>query len=52
MRYVNLDKFLEDLRNERCDVFDFNEYGDIYESGYSYELIEQVAERQDVIVKE
>lgn len=52
MRYVNLDKFLEDLRNICCDVFECDETGRVYETGYSYELIERVAERQDILVKD
>ena len=53
MRYVNLDKFLEDLRNTEGDITEWDEYWrKLVEVGYSYELIEQIAERQDIIVKE
>lgn len=52
MRLIDLDKFLEDLRNECCDVCDADERCPAYsEFGYSFELIERVAERQ-VIIKD
>ena len=50
MRIIDLDKFLSDLRSEQCDVCDTDATCPLYsEFGYSYDLIERVAERQGII---
>ena len=51
MRTIDLDKFLSDLWREGCDVVNADPICPSYsEFGYSYELIKQVAERQEIIV--
>ena len=45
MRKIDLDAFLKDLWNEACDVTDLSSNWAKSTFGYSYELIEQVAER-------
>ena len=52
MRMIDLDKFLVDLWNEQCDVNDLHSNWEKSSFGYSYELIERVAERQDVVIVE
>ena len=52
MRMVDIDAFLRDLWNEPCDVNDLSSNWSKSTFGYSYELVEQVAERQDIIEKE
>ena len=53
MRLVDLDKFLLDLQSESHDVLDIDyRHPEYSEYGYSYELIERVVERQDIVVKE
>lgn len=53
MRTIDLDKFLKDLWNEPCDVNDLvNSNWAKSSFGYSYELVERVAERHVVEVKE
>ena len=53
MRMIDLDKFLTDLWNESCDVNDLvNSDWSKSSFGYSYELVERVAERQDIVEKE
>lgn len=52
MRMIDLDKFLKDLWNEQCDVNDLHSDWSKSSFGYSYELVERVAERQEIIVKE
>lgn len=50
MRLIDLDKFLEDLRNEGCDVCKTDSVCSLYsEFGYSYDLVERVAERQNLV---
>lgn len=49
MRMIDLDKFLVDLSNECCDVCKTDPRCPLYsEYGYSYDLIERVAERQAI----
>lgn len=52
MRMIDLDKFLVDLWNEECDVNDLSSDWSKSSFGYSYELVERVAERQEIVVKE
>lgn len=52
MRMIDLDKFLKDLWNEPCDVNDLSSDWSKSSFGYSYELVERVAERQDIVEKE
>jgi hypothetical protein len=52
MRIIDLDKFLLDLWNEPCDVNDLSSNWSKSTFGYSYELIERVAEKQDIVEKE
>lgn len=53
MRMIDLDKFLKDLWNEETDVNDLvNSDWSKSAFGYSYELVERVAERQNIVVKE
>lgn len=52
MRMVDLDKFLKDLWNEECDVNDLSSDWSKSTFGYSYELVERVAERHVVEEKE
>ena len=52
MRMIDLDKFLNDLWNEECDVNDLSSDWSKSSFGYSYELVERVAERHIVDVKE
>lgn len=52
MRMVDLDKFLVDLWNEECDVNDLSSDWSKSSFGYSYELVERVAERQEIVEKE
>ena len=52
MRMIDLDKFLSDLWNEQCDVNDLSSDWSKSSFGYSYELVERVAERQDIVEKE
>lgn len=52
MRMVDLDKFLIDLWNEECDVNDLSSDWSKSSFGYSYELVERVAERQKIVEKE
>ena len=52
MRMIDLDKFLSDLWNEECDVNDLGSDWSKSTFGYSYELVERVAERQEIIEKE
>ena len=52
MRTIDLDKFLKDLWNEECDVNDLHSNWAMSSFGYSYELIERVAERQKIVVVE
>ena len=52
MRMIDLDKFLKDLWNEECDVNDLSSDRSKSTFGYSYELVERVAERQEIIEKE
>ena len=52
MRMIDLDIFLKDLWNEQCDVNDLSSDWSKSSFGYSYELVEQVAERQKIIEKE
>ena len=50
MRLVELDDFLLDLRSEPRDVYNIDyRHPEYNEYGYSLELIEQVAERQNTI---
>lgn len=50
MRMIDLDKFLVDLWNEPCDVNDLvNSNWSKSAFGYSYELVERVAERQTIM---
>ena len=49
MRMIDLDKFLVDLSNECFDVRDLDTFHyDNSKYGYSYDLIERVAERQAI----
>ena len=52
MRTIDLDAFLRDLWNEPCDVNDLSSNWSKSTFGYSYELVEQVAERQNIMVVE
>ena len=52
MRMIDLDKFLFDLWNEACDVNDLSSDWSKSTFGYSYELVERVAERQEIVEKE
>lgn len=52
MRMIDLDKFLKDLWNEETDVNDLSSDWSKSSFGYSYELVELVAERHIVEVKE
>lgn len=52
MRMIDLDKFLRDLWNEPCDINELCSDWAKSSFGYSYELIEQVAERQDIMIVE
>lgn len=53
MKLIDVDRFLEDLNNECCDVVDADERYPAYsEYGYSYELIKQVLERRKPIYSE
>lgn len=52
MRTIDLDAFLKDLWNEQCDVNDLSSNWAKSSFGYSYELVEQVAERHVVEKKE
>lgn len=52
MRMIDLDKFLKDLWNEECDVNDLSSDWSKSSFGYSYELVERVAERHVIEVKE
>ena len=52
MRMVDLDAFLRDLWNEECDVNDLSSDWSKSSFGYSYELVERVAERQKIVEKE
>ena len=52
MRMIDLDNFLKDLWNEECDVNDLSSNWAKSSFGYSYELVERVAERQEIVVKE
>lgn len=53
MRLVDLDKFLLDLQSESHDVLDIDyRHPEYSEYGYSYELVEQVAERHVMEDKE
>lgn len=49
MRMIDLDKFLADLWNEQCDVNDLHSNWEKSSFGYSYELVERVAERQTIV---
>ena len=50
MRTIDLDKFLVDLKNECCDVCKTDPRCSLYsEFGHSYDLIERVAERQNIM---
>jgi hypothetical protein len=50
MRMIDLDAFLKDLWNEQCDVNDLCSDWAKSAFGYSYDLVERVAERH--VVKE
>lgn len=52
MRIMDVDAFLKDLWNEECDVNDLSSDWSKSSFGYSYELVERVAERQEIIEKE
>lgn len=52
MRMMDVDAFLKDLWNEECDVNDLNSDWSKSSFGYSYELVERVAERHIVEEKE
>lgn len=52
MRTIDLDAFLKDLWNEECDVNDLSSDWSKSSFGYSYELVERVAEKHVVEVKE
>lgn len=52
MRMIDLDKFLKDLWNEETDVNDLSSDWSKSSFGYSYELVERVAERQKIVEKE
>lgn len=52
MRMVDIDAFLKDLWNEECDVNDLSSDWSKSSFGYSYELVERVAERQVIVEKE
>lgn len=52
MRKVDLDAFLKDLWNEECDVNDLCSNWSKSAFGYSYELVEQVAERHVIEEKD
>lgn len=52
MRMVDIDAFLKDLWNEQCDVNELHSDWSKSSFGYSYELVERVAERHVIEEKE
>jgi hypothetical protein len=47
---IDMDAFLTDLQDEGCDIIKIDYTYSLYsEFGYSYDLIERVAERQKIV---